>query len=133
MAKSFKLQVNPTFKAPVEIPRIGADPMRVSFVFKAMNRLELARMFDKWKEEGQEMVDEMRRDAANENQWTLEKLAAREIELQVSQLKDIVVGWGFEDEFNDENIEALVTTAVSVSEAIVDQYHDAYQRARKGN
>ncbi|ANA49261.1 hypothetical protein PMW_136 [Pseudomonas phage phiPMW] len=133
MAKSFKIQLNPTFQSAVEIPRVGGDPMRVTFTFKAFDRLAMARIFDKWKEQGEEMLKQMREDTENDNPWSMEKLTTKEIELQASQLKDVVDGWGFSDEFNDENIEALVGTAVSVTDAIMEQYHEAYARARKGN
>lgn len=131
--KSFKLQMNPTFKAPVEIPRIGGDPLRVNFTFKVFDRRGLAKLFDKWKEENIALINDAKEAAENGSEYNLEKWADREIELQVKQVKDITVGWGFDDEFNDENIEALVTTSVSVTEAILEQYNEAYNRARKGN
>jgi hypothetical protein len=133
MAKSFKLQVKPTFKSVVEIPIVGSTPMKTTFTFKTFDRHGLAKVIDKWAEEGQAMIAEMREDAVNDNPWSLEKLTSREVELQAKQVKDIVLGWGFDDEFNDENIEALVSISVSVTDAIVQQYHSAYDQARKGN
>lgn len=133
MAKSFKVQINPTFKMPVDVPRVGGDPMRVSFVFRSMDRRELSRMFDGWKKEGDELVAQMRADAEAGEPWSLEKLTDAEIEMQARQVKQIAVGWGFDDEFTDENIEALVSTSVSVCDAIVAQYHEGYQRAKSGN
>ena len=133
MAKSFKIQIAPTFKAPVEIPRVGGDPMRTTFTFKSFQRRELAKLFDKWKKQGVELIEDMRAAAEREEPWSLAYLTEREIQLQKEQLKDILDGWGFEDEFNDENIEALVETSVSVTEVIVEQYHAAYERAKKGN
>lgn len=133
MAKSFKLQQKPTFKMPVEIPIVGSDPMRVTFTFKTYDRRGLAALFDGWKKEGEKMMADMKKAAEEGSPWGLEELADREIKMQAAQLKQIVDGWGFTDEFNDENIEALVETAVSVTDAIIEQYHEGYQRARKGN
>lgn len=133
MAKSFKIQQKPTFKAPVNIPLTGQDPMRVTFTFKAFNRIELAKVLDEWREEGEAMIKEMREDAINDMPWSMEKLTRREMEMQTRQVKSIVDGWGFDDEFTDENIEELVGMAVSITDAIIEQYHEAYSRARKGN
>jgi len=126
MAKSFKIAVNPTFTAMVEVPRVGGDPISVKFVFKAMNRLQLAALFTKWQKAQEELIE-------GGADYSLEQWAEKEIELQVEQVKDIVTGWGFDDAFNDENIEELVTTALDVTTAITDAYGDAYTRARKGN
>lgn len=131
--KKFSIQTNPTFKAVVKIPRVGGDPLDVSFTFKALGRRELAKLFDSWKTQHVDLVQEAQDAAEEGNQWTLEQWADHEIPLQVSQVKDIVVAWSFDDEFNDENIEALVSTAVSVTDAIIEQYNDAYSRAKSGN
>ncbi|AXF53112.1 MAG: tail assembly chaperone [Caudoviricetes sp.] len=133
MAKSFKLQMNPTFKATVKVPRVGGDPLTVGFTFRALDRRGLAKVFDKWKQENIALIDEAKEAAEHGNEFTLEQWADREIDLQVKQVKDITVGWGFDDEFNDENIEALVSTSVSVTDAILEQYNEAYTRARTGN
>lgn len=131
--KSFKIQMNPTFKAPVKIPRVGGEPLAVTFTFKVLDRRGLAKVFDKWKSENLALFEEAKNASENGNEFTLEEWADREIELQISQIKDIVVGWGFDDEFNDENIEALVSTSVSVTDSILEQYNDAYTKARSGN
>lgn len=131
--KSFKVQMNPTFKATVKIPRIGGDPLSVGFTFKVFGRRELAAIFDRWKEENLALIKEAQEAQENDNEFSLEQWADREIELQVKQVKDIVDGWGFSDEFNDENIEELVSTSVSVTDVILEQYNEAYTRARKGN
>lgn len=133
MAKSFKMQMNPTFKAPVKIPRIGGDPIDVTFTFKVIDRRGLAAMFDKWKKENIELIEQAQEASESGKEFTMTEWAEREIELQIQQVKDITVGWGFSDEFNDENIEALVTTSVSVTDAILEQYNEAYTRARSGN
>ncbi len=131
--KSFKLQMNPTFKATVKVPRVGGEPLVVGFTFRALDRRGLAKVFDKWKDENIALIEEAKEAAERGEEFTLEQWAEREIELQVKQVKDITVGWGFSDDFNDENIEALVSTSVSVTDAILDQYNEAYTRARTGN
>lgn len=131
--KSFKLQMAPTFKAPVKIPRVGGEPLAVTFTFKVLDRRCLAKIFDKWKAENIALIEEAKLASENGSEFTLEDWADREIEMQIKQIKDIVEGWGFSDEFNDENIEALVTTSVSVTDVILEQYNDAYTRARSGN
>lgn len=131
--KSFKVQLNPTFKAAVKIPRVGGEPLPVTFEFKVLDRRALAKVFDKWKAENIALIEESKAAAETGDEFTLETWADREIELQVSQIKDITVGWGFSDEFNDENIEALVSTSVSVTDVILEQYNEAYTKARSGN
>jgi hypothetical protein len=131
--KSFKIQMKPTFNATVKIPRVGGEPLVVPFTFKTLDRRALAKVFDKWKSENIALFEEAKNAADNGNEFSLEEWADREIELQIAQVKDIVDGWGFDDDFNDENIEALVTTSVSVTDAILEQYNEAYTRARSGN
>lgn len=133
MAKSFKVQMNPTFKAPVKIPRIGGDPLAVTFEFKVFARKELARLFDSWKKEGTALIEEAEKAQDEGNAFSLEDWAEREIKLQVKQVKDITIGWGFSDEFSDENIEELIESSVSVTDVIIEQYNEAYTRARQGN
>lgn len=131
--KSFKTQIKPTFKATVQVPRIGAEPMAISFVFKAFDRVSLARIFDNWKKQNLELIKEAEDAAETGSEFSLEDWAEREIEIQVKQVKDIVEGWGFDDEFNDENIREVVSSSVSVTDAILEQYNEAYNRARSGN
>lgn len=131
--KSFKVAINPTFKASVKIPMIGRDPLVVGFTFKVMDRRELARLFDKWKEQNLELAKEAEDRKEAGDPLTLEEWTEREIALQSTQVKDVVVGWGFAEEFNDENIEALVSTSVSVTDVIISEYNEAYNRARQGN
>lgn len=131
--KSFKIQMDPTFKSVVNVPRVGADPMAIQFTFKALDRRALSRMFDGWKERGIALVTESREAAEAGNEWSMEEWTDREVALQVEQIKEIVVGWGFSDKFTDENIEALVSTSVGVVDAILEQYNDAYTKARRGN
>lgn len=131
--KSFKQQMNPTFKATVKVPRVGGEPLAVGFTFKALGRRELAAVFDKWKTQNLELHDRAIEAEKDGVPMTLSQWADHEIDIQLEQIKDIVVGWGFSDEFNDENIEELISTSVSVTDAILEQYNEAYTRAREGN
>lgn len=131
--KSFKVAINPTFKATVKIPMVGREPMAVGFTFKVLDRRALAKLFDSWKEQNIALAQESEERKDQGNPLTLEEWTDREIALQVNQVKDVVVGWGFAEEFNDENIEALVATSVSVTDVIIQEYNEAYTRARQGN
>ena len=133
MAKLYQIVHKPTFNAKVSIPRIGGEPIEVNFTYQVKDRKELAKVFDSWKKEAEAMYEEAKKAEEEGNGFTLEEWAEKEIALQVKQVKDIVVGWGFEDEFNDENIELLVSTAISVTDAITSSYNEAYTKARVGN
>lgn len=131
--KSFKVAINPTFKSTVKIPMIGQEPMKVGFTFKVLDRRSLAKLFDSWKDQNMALAKEADDRKEQGNPLTLEEWTDREIALQVQQVKDVVVGWGFAEEFNDENIEALVETSVSVTDVIISEYNEGYTRARQGN
>lgn len=133
MAKSFKIQFNPTFKSAVQVPRVGGDPIAVTFTFKVLDRKSLARVFDAWKKENLQLIEDATTADKEGTPFTLEEWAEREITLQIKQIKDVVLGWGFDDEFNDENIEELLNSSISVTDAILEQYNDGYIKARQGN
>lgn len=127
MAK-IKIAQNPTFSAVVQIPRIGAEPVPVEFQFRYLDRVALAEMFDQWNKA---------RDAwaakAQEEGVSWKDATAAEIKLQADQLKDIVVGWGLDDEFSDDAILDLVRTCTGAPKAVIDAYQAAYSPARLGN
>jgi len=126
MAK-FSIKVNPTFNSVVSIPRVGGDPIEVEFTFKYMSRKELAALFDKWAEASQEYIDKLKDSENLTNiQWVTD-----EVSLQIQQIKDITIGWKFEDQFNDENIEALVETSVGAADAVIAAYRDSYAKVRE--
>lgn len=126
MAKSFKIASPTTFKSKVSIPRVGGEPLEVGFTFKVMGRKELAKLYSAWGKEYKELFEK------HEGEIT-EQYAIEEVALQVKQIKEIVVAWDFDDEFNDENLEELVDTVVSVTDAITSTYNDGYSKARRGN
>ena len=126
MSKSFKIASPATFKSKVSIPRVGGEPLDVDFTFKVMGRKELAKLYSAWGKEYKELFEK------HEGEIT-EPDAIEEVALQVKQIKEIVVGWGFSDEFNDENLEELVDTVVSVTDAITSTYNEGYSKARRGN
>lgn len=133
MAKSFKVQQKPTFKSTVDLPIVGGDPMKVTFTFKTFDRIALARISDKWKDESMELLKESQDRRDDDRPFTLEEWTQRELDLQVAQIKDVVEGWGFSDEFSDENIRELAAMSVSMTDAILNNYNEAYTRARTGN
>lgn len=124
---TFKIAQAPTFLGAVMIPVVGQDPVKVEFTFKYRNRIELAALFDEWnqrREDGQERFGE---------KPTVSEIIAVDTENQMQQIKDLVVGWEFEDKFDDESIKALVTSCHGTTEAVVDAYQAAFAKARTGN
>lgn len=126
MAKSFKIASPTTFKSKVSIPRVGGEPLEVGFTFKVMGRKELAKLYSAWGKEYKELFEK------HEGEIT-EQYAIEEVALQVKQIKEIVVAWDFDDVFNDENLEDLVDTVVSVTDAITSTYNEGYSKAKRGN
>ncbi|WP_370683015.1 phage tail assembly chaperone [Pseudomonas syringae pv. atrofaciens] len=127
MAK-IKIAQNPTFKAPVMIPRIGEAAVKVDFEFKYMDRTQLAEMFERWNKARAELNAKRIDDGI-----TWQDVTASEIALQVEQIKDIVTGWSFDNKFTGEAVAELVTTCVGAPQAVIDAYQSAYDPARLGN
>lgn len=126
MAK-FKVAQAPTFKGPVMIPIVGQAPVKVEFTFKYRDRVDLATLFDEWNQ---------RRKAGFErlgDNPSLSEVVAVDTEQQSQQIKDLVVGWAFDDKFDEESIKALVKSCHGTTEAVVAAYEDAYAKARSGN
>lgn len=119
----FKIATNPTFKADVTIPRVGGEPLVVPFTFKVLTRSELGALYDKWSDSVKEMAE-------METTKFLE-MAEADIKLQMQRIKDIVVGWGFDEKYDDENIRALVETSVQAGEAVLEAYQEAYSEVRR--
>lgn len=127
MAK-IKIAQTANFLAKVAIPRVGGKPVDVEFTFIYMDRLALSALFDKWNKLRDEHAAKVKEDGMS---W--QEATASEIELQVSQIKDIVSDWSFDDKFGDEAIAALVTTCIGAPQAVLDAYQGAYNPARLGN
>ncbi|MCO7515708.1 phage tail assembly chaperone [Pseudomonas guariconensis] len=123
-----KIAQDPTFTAPVKVPRIGREPESVDFQFRYMDRVELAALFDRWNKARDAWAEQIQKSGAS---W--EEVTAGEISLQAEQLKDIVVGWDLEDEFSDEAIVELVRTCTGAPKAVTDAFQAAYNPARLGN
>lgn len=126
MAKiSFKQ--NPTFKVDVEIPRLGDKPVKVPFVFNYRDRDQLSAFADVSIQHGKELRELM------EKESSVRDLTGKTEEHQVQQILEVVKEWGFEDEFNEENVRALVRSYAPVPDAIINAYQTAYHKAREGN
>lgn len=128
MAKKFQIQQNPTFKADVAIPRVGGEPVNVPFEFRYRDREELAALYAGWAERQNALRERM---AAEE--LTLPELTAAQMEIQVEQIQELVVGWAFDDKLNEESIRALVKTCAGAPEAVIRAYSAAFAPARLGN
>ena len=129
MAK-FKIAQNPTFKADVDIPRVGGTTIKVPFEFKYRDRKELAVLFAGWQESAKE---DQERFKAKGDDLTLIEITDSHVERQVEQVTQLVTGWGFEDKLSPESIRALVETSAGAGHAIVDAYQKAFSAARLGN
>ncbi|WP_426160147.1 phage tail assembly chaperone [Pseudomonas sp. TSRC2-2] len=129
MAK-FKIAQNPTFKADVDIPRVGGTTIKVPFEFKYRDRKELAKLFAGWQESAKE---DQERFKAKGDELTLIEITDSHVERQIEQVTQLVMGWGFEDKLSPESIRALVETSAGAGDAIVDAYQKAFSAARLGN
>lgn len=129
MAK-FKIAQNPTFKADVDIPRVGGTTIKVPFEFKYRDRKELAKLFAGWQESAKE---DQERFKAKGDELTLIEITDSHVERQIEQVTQLVTGWGFDDKFSAESIRALVETSAGAGDAIVDAYQKAFSAARLGN
>lgn len=129
MAK-FKIAQNPTFKADVDIPRVGGTTIKVPFEFKYRDRKELAVLFAGWQESVKEDQERLR---AKGDDLTLVDITDSHIERQVEQVSQLVSGWGFDDKLTPESIRALVETSAGAGDAIVEAYQKAFSSARLGN
>lgn len=127
MAK-IKIAQNPTFTAPVQVPRIGGEAVPVEFEFRYMDRVTLAGMFDRWNKARDAWAEK-----AKEQDASWEVVTAGEITLQAEQLGEIVAGWDLEDEFSQEAILDLVRTCTGAPKAVIDAFQTAYSPARLGN
>ena len=118
---------NATFAAPVLIPIVGSAPEKVEFTFKYRDRAELAALFDEWNEKRKKAQAAL----GDKPSWS--EIVAVDTEQQTQQIKDLVVGWGFDDKFDDQSIKAFVKSCQGATEAVVNAYEGAYGRARLGN
>jgi hypothetical protein len=129
MAK-FKIAQNPTFKADVDIPRVGGTFNKVSFEFKYRNRKELAALFAGWQQAAKEDQERFKEKG---DDITLVDITDANIERQIEQVSELVVGWGFDDKFTPDAIRALVETSAGAGDAIVQAYQKAFAVVRLGN
>lgn len=126
MAKKFSIAQALTFESSVEIPRLGGESIKVPFTFKYLDREALADLYSSWGERFERLVEETR-------EQSLEAFTTAQIDLQVEQVQAVVAGWGFDEAFTEANVRLLVSSLVSVPEAILESYQSAYSRGRLGN
>ena len=126
MAKKFSIAQAPTFESSVEIPRLGGESIKVPFTFKYLDREDLADLYSSWGERFKRLVEETR-------EQSLEAFTTAQIDLQVEQVQAVVAGGGFDEAFTEANVRLLVSSLVSVPEAILEAYQSAYSRGRLGN
>jgi hypothetical protein len=129
MAK-FRIAQNPTFKSDVDIPRVGGKAQAVEFEFKYRDREELAELFASWNKAAK---DEQERLKDLGDDITLVDLTLADIDRQVAQVTELIVGWSFDDKLSPESIRALVKTSAGAADAILKAYQAAFAVARLGN
>lgn len=127
MAK-ISIKQKPTFTRTVEIPQWGDKPVKVNFEFKFLNRDEVSALVDAELEQGRKFAELVKSD-----DYKVSSVTEQSTDFQVDYLKKILAGWGFEEEFNDENVRALVSAYVAVPDAIIAAYKASYETAREGN
>lgn len=109
------------------IPVVGQAPVKVEFTFRYRDRLELAALFDEWNKRRKECFERLGTDPS------LSEVVTVDTEHQMQQIKDLVVGWEFDDRFDDDSIKALVKSCQGTTEAVVAAHEEAYAKARSGN
>lgn len=107
MAK-FKLQPEPTFKAPVEIPVPGDGLVKVNFTFKYRDRDAMKAFLAKVSDPESQMTDE-------------------------ELIEEMCAGWELTDPFERASIELLVKNYIRATSAIFDKYLDEHTKAREKN
>ena len=127
---SFKIAQDATFKADVEIPRVGGAVIKVPFEFKYRDRKELAALFAGWQKKAKEDQEAF---TAKADELTLIDITDAHINRQIEQVQELVSGWGFDDKFDDKSILALVKSCQGTAEAVVNAYQSAFNQARLGN
>jgi hypothetical protein len=127
MAKKFSIAQNATFKEKVKIPRVGGEPIEVELEYKYLPRTEFAEMLERWKTKAAQIFEGVSEESS------LVELTEAQLDHQVVQLKDILAGWSFDDEFNDDNIRQLCNVCTKAPEVIVEQYNKAYSEVKLGN
>lgn len=127
MAK-ISIQQKPTFTTVVDIPRVGEKAGKVDFTFAYLDRDQLAEF-----EQAGLAFEKLAGEELEKEDRSLVTFNSVLAEGQLSQLKKIIKAWGFDDDFNDENLHALVNSSAAIPRAILDAYRLAYQKAREGN
>lgn len=92
MAK-ISIIATPTFQMPVPVPVPGAKAVEVPFTFKHRTKDELAAF-----------------------------AASRQDRTDTDTFMEMVVGWGFEDEFNRENVDLLLQNRIGTALAVYQTY-----------
>ena len=125
MSKKFSIDQARTFNAEVDIPTLSGKAMKVPFTFKALDRVELAKVYEGWNSYLKEL--KLKEDT------TMVEIVDIEVELQTKQILDLVEGWGFDDEFTEDNVKKLATKLLGSTEAIVAAHNKAYAKLKEGN
>ncbi|WP_055134594.1 phage tail assembly chaperone [Pseudomonas mediterranea] len=125
-----KIAQAPTFSARVSIPRLGDAATEVEFEFKSRTRKELAELTDAWIQRNKADFDVIKEKG---EAVTYAEITDASIARETDQVRDVVVGWGFDEQLSHEAIYELVATYPGVADAILKAYREAFEPARLGN
>ncbi|NHZ40118.1 hypothetical protein F1609_08085 [Massilia sp. CCM 8693] len=104
------LDVSPTFKAAVTIPRAGSDSFDIEFVFKHRTKAEL-----------KEFSDAVASGAGDED--------AKDSDV----LLDIASGWDLDEPFDADSLEKLTQRFMGSTQAVLSAYFFELSGARAKN
>lgn len=113
---------------PSDSSWVGDKPIKVAFTFNFLDRAKVAKMIDGEILHAQKVAEQLATSGVS-----AADIATEVEDFQVSYLTKIVAGWGFEEEFNEENLRELVRNWDAIPAAIISTYKGAYQAAREGN
>lgn len=125
MAK-FTIAQDPTFTKKVQIPRIGRDPVEVGFTFKYRTQSEVADLVSKWGKRREEVAEKI-------GESELAETVRTRLDLEGSELLEIVEAWEFDDELCHASAVALCESVQGLFARISADYFDSLKAERLGN
>lgn len=132
MAKLKIESIGPNFGAVVvKAPTPFGEPVDVKFEVRFMTKTQLAEM----EAAHYALLDQLMHDMNAESK--MEELilqgCRKDMDVQVSRLKDMATGWDLDDEFNEANIRRLVDRVPTIGMLLFEGYAAKYRKERQGN
>lgn len=111
----FTLAINPTFKAPVQIPTHGGGSAEIEVTFKHRTR-----------DEFKEFTESLKAATAGDGE-------AVDGPKDVDVIMDIASGWNLDEPFDVANVEKMVQRYMGSAQAIIQVYYEELTGARTKN